>query len=74
MIQTLIPPVLAQAIFGAFSTLPHNHNNFGVSSFIYLLCFFYLMKPKGGTCTVVFGLQVNAKMTGCLSACVPIYE
>lgn len=57
MMQTLIPLAsgLMKDYFGALWTLPRKHNNFGVSSFVYLLCF-HLMKPKRGMCIVVFGL------------------
>lgn len=63
---------LTEDYFGAFWTLPRKHNNFGVSSFIYLLCF-PSNEPKRGTRIVVFGLQVREKrrrgvsVSACLS-------
>lgn len=56
IMQTLIPLALRKTILGAFRTLPRKHNNFGVSSFIYLLCFSSNEAQETETCTVVFGL------------------
>lgn len=64
---------LTRHYFGAFWTLPRKHNNFGVSSFIYLLCF-SSNEAQERTWIVVFGPKVGQKgrRGGSVSACLSV--
>lgn len=55
MMQTLIPLVLRKTILGHFEL---SHASTTILGLVHLFIFyvFHLMKPKRGTCIVVFGL------------------
>lgn len=62
---------LTEDYFGAFWTLPRKHNNFGVSSFIYLLCFPSNEAQERAAYSCFWPLSEGEKEEGCECVCVP---
>lgn len=62
---------LTKDYFGAFWTLPRKHNNFGVSSFIYLLCFPSNKAQERDVYSCFWHLSQGEKEEGCECVCVP---
>lgn len=62
---------LVKDYFGALWTLPRKYNNFGVSSFVYLLCFSSNESQERDVYSCFWPLSQGDREEGCKSICVP---